>query len=85
MTRTAEQNAVIQEFENIVDGKKVLTSESKTSYYRSGFRSGIGTALAVVFPNTLLQQWKLIEACVNNNCIVIITPNNFYMDFIRAY
>ena len=72
MTITAEQNVLIQEFENIVGSKKVLTSESKTSYYRSGFRSGIGTALAVVFPSTLLEQWKLIEACVKNNCIIIM-------------
>ncbi|NQY20027.1 MAG: D-lactate dehydrogenase [Campylobacteraceae bacterium] len=72
MTTTAEQNALIQEFESIVGANKVLTKESKTSYYRSGFRSGIGTALAVVFPSTLLEQWKLIEACVKNNAIIIM-------------
>ena len=72
MTITAEQNALIQEFESIVGANKVLTTESKTSYYRSGFRSGIGTALAVVFPKTLLEQWKLIEACVKNNAIIIM-------------
>ena len=72
MTITAEQNALIQEFESIVGANKVLTTESKTSYYRSGFRSGIGTALAVVFPKTLLEQWKLIEACVKNNTIIIM-------------
>ncbi len=72
MSTTPEQNALIQEFENIVGSKKVLTSESKTSYYRSGFRSGIGSALAVVFPHTLFQQWQVIEACVKNNCIIIM-------------
>jgi len=72
MTRAAEQNAVIQQFESIVGGNKVLTKESKTSYYRSGFRSGIGMALAVVFPSTLLEQWKLIETCVKANCIIIM-------------
>ena len=71
MTRP-QQNELIQEFEGIVGSKKVLTSESKTSYYRSGFRSGIGTALAVVFPSTLFEQWKLIEACVKANCIIIM-------------
>ena len=69
---THAQNELIQEFKTIVGEKKVLTSESKTSYYRSGFRSGIGTALAVVFPKTLVEQWKLIEACVKANCIIIM-------------
>ena len=72
MTKTAEQNVVIQKFENIVGTEKVLTSESKTSYYRSGFRSGIGTALAVVFPSNLVEQWKLIKVCVKANCIIIM-------------
>lgn len=72
MTKTPQQNKLIQQFESIVGAKKVLTKRSKTSYYRSGFRSGIGTALAVVFPSTLLEQWKLIEACVNANCIIIM-------------
>jgi D-lactate dehydrogenase len=66
------QKELIQEFENIVGRKNVLTKETKTAYYRSGFRSGTGSALAVVFPNTLLEQWKLIEACVAANCIIIM-------------
>jgi len=69
---TNNQIELIQKFETIVGKNKVLTKESKTSYYRSGFRSGIGTALAVVFPKTLLEQWKLIEICVKNNCIIIM-------------
>lgn len=67
-----KQNELIEKFKKIVGKNKVLTNEDETSYYRTGFRSGIGTALAVVFPSTLLQQWKLIEACVANNCIIIM-------------
>jgi len=66
------KNEFIKKLETIVGPKKVLTKESTTSYYRSGFRSGIGKALAVVFPKTLLEQWKLIEACVDANCIIIM-------------
>jgi len=72
MPLTSQQNTVIQKFENIVGTEKVLTSQSSTSYYRSGFRSGIGTALAVVFPSTLVEQWKLIKVCVKANCIIIM-------------
>ena len=60
------QDELIQQFNNIVGTKKVLTKLTQTAYYRSGFRSGNGAALAVVFPNTILEQWKLIE--------VFITP-----------
>jgi D-lactate dehydrogenase len=49
----------------------VLTKLTQTAYYRSGFRSGNGAALAVVFPNSILEQWKLIEACVKANYIIM--------------
>lgn len=63
---------LIQQFNNIVGVKRVLTKLTQTAYYRSGFRSGNGAALAVVFPNTILEQWKLIEVCVKANCIIIM-------------
>ncbi|MEO2116478.1 MAG: D-lactate dehydrogenase [bacterium] len=66
------QNELIQQFKNIVGTKNVLIKSTKTAYYRSGFRSGNGKALAVVFPSTILQQWQLIESCVSENCIVIM-------------
>jgi len=66
------QDELIQQFKNIVGTKQVLTNSIKTAYYRSGFRSGSGTALAVVFPCTILEQWKLIELCVKANCIIIM-------------
>jgi len=89
--RTSMQNELIQKFENIVGQKRVLTKENETSYYRTGFMTGIGSALAVVFPQTLLEQWKLIEACVKANCIIIMqaaktgvtggsTPNGYDYD-----
>jgi D-lactate dehydrogenase len=54
------KNELIQQFNNIVGVKRVLTNLTQTAYYRSGFRSGNGAALAVVFPNSILEQWKLI-------------------------
>ena len=66
------RNELIQKFNNIVGVKNVLTKPIQTAYHRSGFRSGKGVALAVVFPSTILEQWKLIEVCVNTNCIIIM-------------
>lgn len=67
-----KQKQLIEEFKTIVGEENVLTDQVKTKYYRSGFRSGSGTALAVVFPNTLLEQWKIIKQCVEVNCIIIM-------------
>lgn len=67
-----KQKQLIEELKTIVGEENVLTDQVKTKYYRSGFRSGSGTALAVVFPNTLLEQWKIIKQCVEANCIIIM-------------
>lgn len=67
-----KQNELIQLFNSIVGTNMVLTKATKTTYYRSGFRSGRGVALAVVFPSTILEQWRLIKACVEYNCIIIM-------------
>lgn len=65
-------NPIVQQFESIVGRRHVLTKEAKTAYYRSGFRSGIGSALAVVFPGTLLEQWRVLQACVDGGCAIIM-------------
>ena len=67
-----EQKQLIDQFKVIVGDDNVLTDDIKTKYYRSGFRSGGGSALAVVFPNTLVEQWKVIKQCVEANCIIIM-------------
>lgn len=67
-----KQKQLIDQFKVIVGDDNVLTDDIKTKYYRSGFRSGGGSALAVVFPNTLVEQWKVIKQCVEANCIIIM-------------
>ncbi|MBF4190247.1 PDZ domain-containing protein, partial [Serratia ureilytica] len=43
---------------------------------RKGFRSGEGQALAVVFPTSLLQLWRILQACVAADKIVIMQAAN---------
>ena len=50
----------------------IATDPAATEHYRSGWRSGQGKALAVVFPQTLVALWRVLEVCVNNNCIIIM-------------
>ncbi len=68
------QNFLLQ-LKDIV-GNNMLVNESKTEHYRTGFRSGKGSALCVVFPTKLIQQWLLIKLCVKYNKIIIMQAAN---------
>ncbi|RVU30442.1 D-lactate dehydrogenase [Neptunomonas marina] len=71
-----QQQALVDTLRNIVGEKNVLTNENQTEHYRTGFRSGQGSALAVVFPTTLLAQWQVLKACVETDTIVIMQAAN---------
>lgn len=66
----------ITQLVNIVGERGVLTGDNKTEYYRTGFRSGEGSAIAVVFPTTLLQQWRLLKTCIAHDKIIIMQAAN---------
>lgn len=61
---------------SILGENNVLTGENQTEHYRTGFRSGQGSALAVVFPTTLLDQWRVLKACIEADMIVIMQAAN---------
>lgn len=67
---------LVTRLKDILGSKGVLTSPSATERYRSGFRSGQGDALAVVFPKSLFQQWQVVEACVQADAIIIMQAAN---------
>jgi len=71
-----DNQGLISRLKEIAGSRHVLTGESNTERYRKGFRSGGGKALAVVFPQTLLQQWQLLKACVEADKIVIMQAAN---------
>lgn len=66
----------ISELKKIVGAKNVLTHESDTAHYRTGFRFGYGKASAVVFPGTLLEQWQVLEIAVDSKCAIIMQAAN---------
>lgn len=67
---------LIDRFIAVVGRRYVLTTSYKTEHYRKGFRSGEGDALAVVMPGTLLEQWKVLSACVQAGKIIIMQAAN---------
>jgi D-lactate dehydrogenase len=63
---------IVEAFKNIVGNANVLTKDMDTAYYRSGFRCGFGAAKAVVFPSTLVEQWKVLQVAVDAGCAIIM-------------
>lgn len=52
-----DNTSLLAELRSIVGRRHVLTSPQSTRRYRTGFRFGMGPALAVVRPGKLLEQW----------------------------
>jgi len=71
-----QQHLLLNELQIILGKKNIAIKKSATEYYRQGFRSGSGDALAVVFPKTLLQLWETINACVEADTIIIMQAAN---------
>lgn len=67
---------LITRLKAICGRRHVLTGERATRRFRKGFRSGEGEALAVVQPATLLEQWQVLQACVEADKIVIMQAAN---------
>lgn len=61
---------------DIVGSKHVITDEVGTRRYRKGFRFGEGAVAAVVRPGSLVEQWRVLQACVESDRIVIAQAAN---------
>ena len=70
------QIQIIQILNSIVGNKRVITKARDTKRFRTGIRVGEGAASAVVFPGDLIQLWKVIQACIEFNKILIIQAAN---------
>ncbi len=56
--------ALLDKLASIVGARHVLTTPGQTLRFRRGFRFGLGNALAVVQPGSLVEQWRVLQACV---------------------
>jgi D-lactate dehydrogenase len=66
----------VQDLRSIVGHGHVITGERATERFRTGYRFGCGTALAVVRPGTLVQMWQVLESCITARSIVIPQASN---------
>lgn len=71
-----ESNKLKVRLEAIVGPEHVLVREESTRRYRTGYRFGSGPVLTVVRPGTLVEQWRVVETCVEAGTIVIMQAAN---------
>lgn len=74
--KASDSGRLIKQLKAIVGDSYVLTSTGSTRQYRTGFRFGSGPVLAVVRPGSLVAQWKVLNACVAANKIIIMQAAN---------
>jgi len=70
------KSPIIEELQYLLKSHQTLITEPSKAPYLKGFRIGKGEAIAVVIPNTLLELWKILEACVKHDVIMIIQASN---------
>ena len=68
--------ALIADLKSIVGARHVITNPKSMERFCKGYRSGEGPALAVVRPGTLLEQWRVLQAIVAAEKIVILQAAN---------
>lgn len=77
MPRNAlSDNALLARLRQAVGAAQVLTGARATRRYRKGYRFGEGPVLAVVRPGTLLELWRVLEATVQADGIVLMQAAN---------
>ena len=76
LTSHNDNSGFIAELTRLVGASHLLTDPAKTARYRKGFRSGQGDALAVVFPGSLLELWRVLQASVNADKIILMQAAN---------
>lgn len=75
-TGAFSEHSLLQAFELVVSTSNISADPTKNSHYRSGWRSGSGSALAVLFPQTLVELWEVIKVSVSNNVIIVMQAAN---------
>ncbi|MEM1346423.1 MAG: FAD-binding protein, partial [Pseudomonadota bacterium] len=60
----------------IVGRRHIHTDPAALSRFRKGWRSGEGEAEAAVEPGSLVELWRVLQACVEHNRIVITQAAN---------
>ncbi len=76
MSAATDRTALVDRLRTIVGARYLLTGERRTRRYREGYRAGLGTAIAVARPGTLVELWRVANACVEADVSLIVQASN---------
>ena len=76
MTSTTPFHPLLGTLRELVGRRHVLTGARSTRRFARGFRFGGGEVLAVVQPGSLVEQWRVVKACVEAGAIIICQASN---------
>lgn len=68
--------SLIRRLREITGRRYVHTGAGSTRRFRKGYRYGDGEVLAAVEPGTLIEQWRVLEACVAADVAIIFQAAN---------
>lgn len=66
----------VASLQGIVGNRHVLTTAHSTRRFRTGFRGGSGSALAVVRPGSLVEMWWALQRCIDARKAVLMQAAN---------
>ncbi|MBB3978577.1 D-lactate dehydrogenase [Rhizobium azooxidifex] len=69
-------NDFLDQLRAVAGRRHVLTGDTETRRFRQGYRYGGGDALAVVQPGTLVEMWRVLQACHRAGTVVILQAAN---------
>ena len=75
-TGPASREDLIGALTKIVGQTHVLSDPAATERYTRGYRYGRGEVVAVVRPGSLVEQWRVLKACLNAGAVVIFQAAN---------
>jgi D-lactate dehydrogenase len=73
---TESRPQLLADLRAVVGKRHVLTDPGATHRYRQGYRTGSGEALAVVRPGSLVELWRVAQACVAADTSLILQAAN---------
>lgn len=68
--------ALIAHLRQIVGRRYVRQGDGATAQFRKGFRFGGGPCLAAVLPGSLVEQWRIVQACAAAGVAIIMQAAN---------
>jgi D-lactate dehydrogenase len=75
-TQAINSADILASLESALGVSNISADPKKNKHYRKGWRSGEGSALAVVFPQTLVHLWETLKIAVSNNLVIVMQAAN---------